>query len=133
MNLLDVLKALGVALLVMAPNVAAAFGAVAIYSIFIAPGHDVSFYESAAQHIAPWSSIAAGIPLFFLAALWFSWRRPGRNGYMFAATSAFFYAAIDLSTIVLSGGLFLLGPIVAASILSKLAAALLGAWAARPH
>jgi hypothetical protein len=131
MTLLDFLKALGVAVLLMVLNVAIAFGVMAIYSTFIAPGHDVAFYESAAQRIAPWSSIFVGAALFFLAMLWLAWRRQGRNGYLFAFAVVAIYAAIDLSAILAAGALTGFGAIVAASMLSKLAAAELGAWLGR--
>lgn len=133
MNLLDFAKALGVALLLMVLNVAAAFGVVAVYSFLIEPGHEPAFYQDAAQRIAPWSSILAGAVLFFLAALWLSWRRTGRNGFAFAATFVIIYAAIDIAVIAAAGALGALGGMVVGSMVSKLAAALLGAWLARPR
>lgn len=131
MNLLDFAKALGVALAVMVLNVAVAFGVVWVYGTFIEPGHDEAFYQAAAQDIAPWSSIFAGAALFFLAALWLAWRRQGRNGYLFAGVVVAIYAAIDVSVVVAGGALAALGVMVAASMLSKLAAAEFGAWMAR--
>ncbi|MGD9981562.1 MAG: hypothetical protein AB7H66_02915 [Hyphomonadaceae bacterium] len=133
MTLLDFAKALGVALLLMALNVAAAFGVVWVYASFIEPEHEQAFYVAAAQEIAPWSSIFAGAALFFLAMLWLAWRRQGRNGFLFAGVGAGIYAAIDIAVIAAEGALAALGAMVAASMLSKLAAALLGAWLARPR
>jgi hypothetical protein len=132
MNLLDFLKAFGLALLLMALNVAAAFGVVWAYSAFIEPGHDEAFYAAAAQEIAPWSSVFAGAVLFFLGAWLLAWRRAGRNGYFFAAAAAAIYAALDVSIIAAAGGLSAMGAIVATSILGKFVAALLGAWVGRP-
>jgi hypothetical protein len=132
MTVWDFIKAIGIALALLVLNVAVAFGVVAVYSIAIEPGHDPSFYESAAQRIAPWSSVVAGIVLFFLAALWLAWRRAGRNGYLFAAAFALIYAALDVTIIVMSGAILLLGLIVTLSMLTKLGAALAGAWMARP-
>jgi hypothetical protein len=133
MNVLDFVKAFGVALLLMVLNVVGAFGVMAVYGHLIEPGHEPSFYEAAAQRIAPWSSIFVGAVLFFLAGLWLSWRRAGRNGLAFAATFVVVYAAIDIAVIVASGAIGALGAIVVASMLSKLAAALFGAWLARPR
>jgi hypothetical protein len=133
MSLLDLAKALGVALAVMVLNVAMAFAVVWAYSAFIEPGHDEAFYSAAAQAISPWSSIFAGAFLFFLAALWLAWRRQGRNGYLFAGVVVAIYAAIDVAVIAAAAALAGLGVMVAASMLSKLAAAELGAWLARPR
>jgi hypothetical protein len=133
MNGLDFVKALGVALLLMVLNVVAAFGVMAVYGYLVEPGHEPSFYEAAAQRIAPWSSIFVGAMLFFLAGLWLAWRRAGRNGLAFAATFVVIYAAIDVTIIALSGALAAMGLMVAGSMVSKLAAALLGAWLARPQ
>lgn len=133
MNLLDFLKALGVALLLMVLNVVAAFGVVWVYSMFIEPGHDEAFYAAAAQRIAPWSSIFAGVLLFFLGSWLLAWRRTGRNGYLFAAAVVGVYAAIDVSVLLAAGATAAMSAIVAASMLSKLGAALAGAWLGRPR
>jgi hypothetical protein len=132
MNLFDWLKAFGVAIAVMVLNVAAAFGVVWVYATLIEPGRDEAFYVEAAQWIAPWSSVFAGAALFFLAAWWLAWRRPGRNGYVFAGVAVAIYAAIDVAVIVSSGALLAMGAIVATSMLGKFGGALLGAWLGRP-
>ncbi len=132
MSPLDFAKAIGVALALMVLNVAIAFGVVWFYGAFIEPGHEEAFYQAAAQRIAPWSSIVAGIVLFFGAGWLLAKRKPARNGVLFAATFALIYAAIDLSIIVASGALAALGLIVAISMLTKLLAAIAGAWLARP-
>ncbi len=131
MTLLDILKALGLTLALMALNVAIAFAVVWAYSAFVEPGHDAAFYQAAAQDIAPWSSIFAGMLLFFAAMRWLAWR-PGRNGFAFAVTVVAIYAAIDLSIMAAAGVSGAMAAIVAASMLSKLGAALLGAWLGRP-
>ena len=133
MSVLDLVKAIGVALLLMVANVAVAFGVVAFYSFVIEPGHDAAFYQAAALSIAPWSSVAAGALLFFGAMRWLGWRRAGRNGYLFAASVAAIYAAVDLAVVATEGMPALLAPVVAISVVSKFAAALLGAWLARPQ
>lgn len=68
MNALDFVKAFGVALLLMVLNVTASFGVVAVYAYLIEPGHEAAYYETAAQSIAPWSSV-------FAARCCSSWRR----------------------------------------------------------
>jgi len=133
MNLSDALKAVGIALALMALNVAVAFGAVAFYSFVIEPGHDAAFYQAAALTIAPWSSVIAGAGLFFAAMYWLAWRRSGRNGYMFAGAVAAIYTAVDLSIVATEGMPALLAPVVALSVAAKFTAALLGAWLARPQ
>jgi hypothetical protein len=129
----DFLKAVGIALAVLIANVAVSFGVVWVYATFIEPGHDEAFYQAAAQWIAPWSSVFAGAVLFFLALWWLAWRRQGRNGYVFAAAVVAIYAAIDVSVIAAVGALGAMGLIVAVSMASKLAGALLGAWLGRPR
>lgn len=133
MNLFDFAKALGVALLLMALNVAVAFGAVAVFSFLIEPGHEPVFYDTAARTIAPLSIIFAGAVLFFVGGLWFSWRRAGRNGFAFATAFAFIYAAIEIAIIASVGWLPAISRLVAVSMFSKLATALLGTWLSRPR
>ncbi|WP_395644667.1 hypothetical protein [Terricaulis sp.] len=127
MKVSDFAKAAGVALLLMVLNVAAAFAAVFVYSVIVAPGHDEAFYQAAAQRIAPWSSIFAGMPLFFAAGWLFAKRRPARNRYAFAASFSGFYAVADVSILASEGALLALGGFVAASMITKFAAALVGA------
>lgn len=128
---LDFAKALGVALLLMALNVAASFGVMWVYGTFIEPGHPQAYYEAAAQRIAPWSSLYIGA-LLFLAAGWvFAKRRQTRNGVAFAVTFAGFYIAIDFAILIAVASLAAFAPIVAASMVTKLLAAMGGAYLAR--
>jgi len=129
----DFLKAAGVAFALMALNVAASFGVVWVYASFIEPGHDEAFHQSAAQWIAPWSSVFVGALLFFLTAWALAWRRAGRNGFMFAATVVAIYTAVDVGIIAAVGALGAMGGMVALSFGGKLAGALLGAWLGRPR
>src|SRR5688572_6230897 len=133
MSVLDSVKAIGAAILLMVANVAVAFSVVAFYSFAIEPGRDASFYQAAALGIAPWSSVVAGSLLFLAAMRWLAWRGARRNGYTFAATVAAIYAAVDLAVVATQGMQALLAPVVAISIASKFAAALLGAWLSRPQ
>ncbi len=134
----DILKAIGVALVIMVVDVAISFPVVAVYAYFIEPGHDAAFYESAAQRIAPWSSVVAGVFLFFGALYWLTRRKPERHavGFALAVWVAFaaFALAIDLAILAGAGGsLRSIAGIVALSLATKFAAAITGAWvASRP-
>lgn len=130
MTTLDYAKALGVALLLMVLNVAASFGVMAVYGYLIDPGHGADYYEAAAQHIAPWSSVFAGALLFFGAAWLFGVRKPARPALTFALAFTIIYTLIDLSILV-AGAIGALGYVVALSIAAKLAGAVLGARMAR--
>jgi hypothetical protein len=129
MSFVDVLKAAGLAVAILVVNVAISFGAVAIYAMYIDPGHNAAYYQAAAQWVAPLSSIAFGWLLFFLATLAAS-RKPDRDALLFALVAFAFYAAIDLSIIGAMGGLSTLAPTIAVSLSSKLVGAIGGAWAA---
>lgn len=129
MSFVDVLKAAGLAVVILIVNVAISFGAVAIYAMYIDPGHNAAYYEAAAQWIAPLSSIAFGWLLFFLATLALS-QKPDRDALLFALVTFAAYAAIDLSIIGAMGGLSTLAPTIAVSLSSKLVGAVGGAWAA---
>lgn len=131
MTIMDFVKAFGVAVLLVALNVVIAFGVMWVYGNFINPGHEPAFYQQEAQRIAPWSSLVAGVFLFFLAGWEFAQRKPARNALMFAATFAIVYIILDVGIIAAAGALSALGMIVAASMASKLIAALAGAAMAR--
>jgi len=133
MGFLDLIKALGVALLLMALNVAIAFAVMWVFGNYIEPGHEPGFYQAAAQRIAPRSSLIAGLALFFLAGWEFARRKPERNGLLFAAAFSLIYIAADLAIIVAAGALSFLGLIVAASMGTKFVAAIAGAYFARPR
>ena len=129
MGLAEILKAAGVAVGILVVNVAISFGVVALYSLFVDPGHDADYYQAAAQWIAPMSSIAFGWLLFFLAT-WALSRRPDRNALLFALMAFATYAAIDLSLLGAAGALSTLAPTIAVSLASKLTGAIGGVWAA---
>lgn len=131
MKPLDFVKALGVAVLLMVLNVAIAFGVMWVFGNFIDPGHEPAYYQAVAQRVAPWSSLFAGAVLFFLGGWEFAKREPARNGLMFAATFALIYIAVDVAIIAAAGAIGAIGVMVAASVVSKLLAALAGAALAR--
>jgi hypothetical protein len=131
MKPLDLAKSVGTALAVMIVNVAISFVVVAVYSVAVEPGHDDAFYQAAAGRIAPWSSVAFGAPLFFLAAFVLGRKSPTRNPYAFAVASFAVYAIIDVSLLVASADILSFIGIVALSLSTKLAGALLGAHLSR--
>jgi hypothetical protein len=117
------LAVVGVALLVMALNVAASVLYMVVYGHVIAPGHDAAHYDAHVQVAAPWSSIIVGIPLVYFAARWLARRSGRRAGVMIAVV----YIAIDFAILLASGALGRLLPFVIASFATKLAAAWAGA------
>ncbi len=123
----DIPKAIGVALVIMVVNVAISYGVVAVYAYFIEPGHDAAFYEASAQRIAPWSSVVAGVFLFFGALYWLTRRTPDRHAIGFALAVALAYATFDLAIVGGTGALPSLAGIVALSLSTKFAAAIAGA------
>ena len=124
---LDIVKAFGLAIGVMALNVAISYVAVAVYAYLIEPGHDNAFYEAAAQDIAPWSSVIAGVFLFFGVSYLFAKRRPERNAVYFAVA---IWAGYLLVEFVILAGVGTLGSalgLVSFSLVTKLIAAVGGA------
>ena len=128
MQPLDYAKAAGCAVGLLVLNVVIAVFAVGIYSIFVKPGQTQEFYEAAALRIAPWSSHTAGTAIFLAAGYIFAKRKPQRNGLWFAACFTFLYAVIDGATVGFVG---VLNAEFGLSMIVKLIAALLGAFAAR--
>src|SRR6185436_15375812 len=120
-------KALLLALVLMAVNVALSFVVMVAYSYGVDPGHDQAYYEAKAQEIAPWSSVVFGVVLFYIAGLIAAVRRPQRNAVAFALTAAAIYIAVDAAIIYSVGQLLALGQIVAVSWFTKAIAALAGA------
>jgi hypothetical protein len=64
----------GLALGVMAVNIAAVILYMVVYSYAIDPGHEQAYYEAHVQIAAPYCSIVAGIPLMFLVGRWVGMR-----------------------------------------------------------
>ena len=117
----------GAALLVMVANIAATFLYMVVYSYLIDPGHDQAYYQQHVERAAPYCSIAAGIPLMFLAGWWVA----GWWEAAFAVKAALIvwlaYALIDTAIVVASGLTPKLALLVAISLVTKLAAAYAGA------
>lgn len=112
----------GLALGVMAVNVAISFLYVAVYAYLIDPGHEKAYYEAHAQIAAPYCSIVAGIPLFFLVGWWV--------GMQPALIVCAVYALVDIVAYAATGPTLRMGAFVAVSLLTKLGSAYLGALVA---
>ena len=111
----------GLALVVMAVNVAISILYMVVYSYAIDPGHEKAYYEAHVRVAAPYCSIVAGIPLMFLVGWWVG-MRPAIIVWMV-------YTFVDLAVLAGSGPTLRMGAFVAVSLLTKLASACLGALA----
>ena len=109
----------GLALAVMVVNVAITILYMVVYSHVIDRGHDKAYYEAHVRIAAPYCSIVAGIPLMFLVGWWLG-MRPAIVVWMV-------YTIVDLGVLAGSGPTVRMGAFVAVSLLTKLAAACLGA------
>jgi hypothetical protein len=98
MKPLDYAKALGLAVAVLAIDVAIAIGVVYLWSVLMEPGHPRAYYETAGIPIARLSTRIFGTALLFGAAWLFSRRAPRRNPYIFVAALLVFYALIDAAS-----------------------------------
>lgn len=134
MSLADLVKALGVAMLVLIITIAASFPMVAFYATFIEPAQKPEFYQEAALWIAPWSSYVLGPIVFFLCTFWLSRRRLVSNPMRFAIFAVAFYIVVDLIVLPLAIGIPLASMLTIGMLLtlsSKLIAALAGAHCGR--
>jgi hypothetical protein len=112
----------GLALGVMAVNVAISILYMVVYSYAIDPGHERAYYEAHVRIAAPYCSIIAGIPLFFLVGWWVSLRP--------AILVWLVYAFVDVAIFAVSGPTLRMGALVAVSLLTKLVSVYVGALAA---
>ena len=111
----------GLALGVMAVNVAISILYMVVYSYAIDTGHEKAYYEAHVKIAAPYCSIVAGIPLMFLVGWWVG-VRPGIFVWLV-------YAFVDVALIAASGPTVRIGALVAVSLLTKLVSVYLGALA----
>ena len=109
----------GLALGVMAVNVAASILYMVVYSYAIDPGHKKEYYEAHVKIAAPYCSIVTGIPLMLLVGWWVG-MRPALIVWLV-------YAFVDVAIFVASGPTLRMGALVAVSLLTKLVSAYLGA------
>lgn len=119
----------GVAILVLAVNVALSIVYMVVYGHLIDPGHDEPYYREHIKVAAPYCSIVAGLPLMFLAGWWVA----GWWEVQFAVTAALLvwltYALIDVALLAAAGLTTRMAVLSAVSLLTKLAAVYLGALA----
>jgi hypothetical protein len=123
----------GVAILVLTANVAVSVLYMVVYSHLINPGHDEPYYREHIKVAAPYCSIAAGVPLMFLAGWWVA----GWWEVDFAVKAALVvwlaYALIDITVLVAAGLTTRIAVLFTVSFLTKLAAVWLGALAGTPR
>jgi hypothetical protein len=108
----------GLAIGVMAVNVAISILYMVVYSYLIDPGHDKAYYEAHVKIAAPYCSIVAGIPLMFLVGWWVGTRS--------ALVVWLVYAVVDVAVFAASAPTLRMGVLVAISLLTKLVSAYLG-------
>jgi hypothetical protein len=121
---------IGIALAVMVINVIISVLYMVLYGHVIDPGHEQAYYQEHIKAAAPYCSIIAGIPLMFLAGWWMGGFWDGDLGVKSALILWVTYAIIDLAIVAASGLTMRIGVLVAASLITKLIAALLGALVA---
>lgn len=126
MSLIRIASLVGVALLVMVLNIVASILYMVVYGHLINPGHPKEFYDQHVQTAAPYCSIVAGIPLMFAAGYWVAGWPDG--GVKAALVVWLAYAVIDVAIVVAVGMNLKIAVLVAVSMLTKLAAAWVGAW-----
>jgi hypothetical protein len=110
---------IGLALGVMAANIAVSILYMVVYSYVIDPGHDKAYYEAHVKIAAPYCSIVAGIPLMFFVGRWVD-MQPAMIVWAV-------YTVIDVAVFAASGPTLRMGAFVAVSLLTKLVSAYLGA------
>ncbi|MGH9832445.1 MAG: hypothetical protein ACREBD_33025 [Blastocatellia bacterium] len=130
MNPSRLLWIVGFALLVMAVNIAVSVLYMVVYGYFINPGQPEQHYQEHVRIAAPYSSIIAGAPLFYLAGRWLT--RRWETGFRLKAALLIWlvYALIDLAVLGASGFTRRLAIFAAISLATKFGAAYLGGVAA---
>lgn len=130
MTLVRLASLIGVSLLVMALNVAISILYMVIYGHLINPGHEESYYHEHIKVAAPYCSIAAGIPLMFLAGFWVAGWWDGQLAVKAALVVWLAYAMIDIGVLLAAGMTGKIAVLFAISFLTKLAAVYVGALVA---
>jgi hypothetical protein len=130
MTLVRLASLIGIGLLVLVLNVGASILYMVVYGYLINPGHPEEYYREHIKVAAPYCSIVAGIPLMFLAGLWVAGWWEGQLAVKAALVVWLAYALIDLGVSLAAGMTGKIVILVAASILTKLGAACLGALVA---
>src|SRR5215469_11936159 len=105
MTSLDTAKALALAFVILAIELAFSYVVVRFYAVFIDPGQTDAYYALAAvQWIVPWWLHIGGPLIFFFAGWLFTGRVRHRNAYAFIGATCGWFLAIDLASFALYGG-----------------------------
>jgi hypothetical protein len=98
MKPVDIAKAAGTAAVVLSIDLLIAIAVVYAWSIFVAPGHSRTYYETAGVPLALVSTRIAGTALIFAACWWSARRNPRRNARAFALYLVICYGLFDVAT-----------------------------------
>ena len=120
----------GYALLLMVLNVGISVLYMVVYGHVINPGQPESHYQEHVQIAAPYSSIIAGIPLFYLAGRFLTRRWSQHSRIQIALLITLVYALIDIAIVVAVGVQLGALLIVVISLATKFLAAYFGGKAA---
>jgi hypothetical protein len=124
----DFAKAAGIGAAVLVVDVLLAILVVYAWSMFVEPGHERAFYESAGIPLARICTRIFGTALIFAACWWAARRNPQRNAIAFAVSVVFCYAFLDGASIFFQG-FFSIG--IGLTMLIKLVAGVVGAMLAQ--
>jgi hypothetical protein len=97
MKPIDYLKALGLAVAILALNLLATTLAITIYSLAIAPGQPQDYYVAMAPVIGAWTGPLGGMLLMFGAGWLFARRRPEQSGLVFIGVTWGAYVVLDVA------------------------------------
>lgn len=120
------LLAIPAALATMILNALIHFLYMVVYGFVINPGHPAAIYEQHAQLSGPYSSIIIGIPLVFLASRWLARKFEPQNAIKAALLLWLIYFVLDLTILLLVGGLMAILLLFVVSFSTKLIAAYFG-------
>jgi hypothetical protein len=128
MNPVEFVKALGVAILVMALDLACAFLSVSIWAWLTGPHPGLGVTDPRVIAVSTLSTRICGPMLFALFVWIFQRKRPDRNRYAFALAVFGFYMLLDWAMVAFQG---MLEPAALMTAGLKLIGALAGAWLAK--
>ena len=98
---------------------------VAIYSHFIDPGHEFTYYQNHAQFASPIVSIVVGVPYLFFACRWIG-RKAGTRAVATALCVWLILFVIDVLLILVGGPNAYIGVMATISHVTKMLAAYFG-------
>lgn len=130
MKFKDWLWIIGCALLIMVINVGISILYMVVYGYLINPGQPEQHYQDHVQIAAPYSSIIAGAPLFYLAGRYFTRRWNAGQRVKAALMMALVYGVIDVAVLASSGFQTRIMIFTMTSLATKFIAAYLGGSAA---